>query len=273
MAANWKDMRVIFRNRKVSDVESLSAPVECLAASQMKRVEDSISMSIFRSVMRNSPVVLIVAGLLGVGTLAGADDNKKPRPPAPAKSESAARPASQPAGRPGGGAAMRGPSANRPATGGPAFNRPATGGPAGNRNKPAFGGLRQQTSRWWPCFQQANYRRTRWQSANLLAVPLATSQLSVDLLTTDQPLVALLLTGQLPEDPLAIDQTPVDHLPVIEVFIPARLERKGVRGRAQVRMALPVLVAARRSRVLLPGGAMSALPRMATRCAFAPTAG
>jgi len=92
-------------------------------------------MPILRSVMRNGSAVLIIAGILGLGSLAGAATDKKPataKPAAPAKPAPAARPA----GNPGAGAAQRpstGPSANRPIANDPFANRPATSSPSLNR--------------------------------------------------------------------------------------------------------------------------------------------
>jgi hypothetical protein len=62
-------------------------------------------MPILRSVMRNGSAVLIIAGILGLGSLAGAATDKKPataKPAAPAKPAPAARPA----GNPGAGAVL-----------------------------------------------------------------------------------------------------------------------------------------------------------------------
>ena len=111
-----------------------------------------MTMLITRRTMRNFSAVMIVAGLLSMGTLASAATDKKtttPAPaPAPARPAPAAAPAPRPAGNPG-GAVNRPtnvpstsqpyrptPSASQPYNGGPSANHPTTTSPTvnGGRN-------------------------------------------------------------------------------------------------------------------------------------------
>ena len=102
-----------------------------------------MSKSNLRSATRDALAVLVVAGLLSMGSLAS---DKKASAPAPARSAPASRPAapvsrpstpvSRPQGNFGGGAVQRpnaGPSANRPIQSGPSANRPTVNGPSANR--------------------------------------------------------------------------------------------------------------------------------------------
>ncbi len=94
-------------------------------------------MSTLRSVMRNGSAALILAGLLGMGTLASAATDKKPAPaPRPA-------PAAHQAPRPSGGGASHGPTtggaSHGPTTGG-ASHGPTTGGAS---HGPTTGGSMQ----------------------------------------------------------------------------------------------------------------------------------
>ena len=113
-------------------------------------------MSTLRSMIRNGSAAMIVAGLLSVGGMASAGDNKKPAPapakPAPAPARPAAQ-AARPAGNSGAGAPRgpsAGPSANRPVPSGPSANRPTANGPSANRPVPSGPSANRPTDNFPP---------------------------------------------------------------------------------------------------------------------------
>ena len=96
-----------------------------------------MSMQFFRKVLRDGSAVLILAGLLGLGSVASANNNK---PAAPAKPASAPKPAARPAG----GGASHGPTgggaSHGPTTGGAMTHGPTTGGGSTQTHGPTTGG-------------------------------------------------------------------------------------------------------------------------------------
>ena len=94
-----------------------------------------MTMTTTRRIMRTGSATLILAGLLGLASMANADDKKKAPPaPPPAKSAPAAAPAPRPAGNPGGAVYHPGgaPSTNQPYRPGPSANQPNNTGPSAN---------------------------------------------------------------------------------------------------------------------------------------------
>ena len=97
-----------------------------------KGIEDTMIMHSLRKTVRYGSVALILAGLLGTASLAGAaNDTKKPAAPAP-KAAAPAKAAPKAAAKPATGGASHGPTTGGAATHGPTTGGAATHGPTAN---------------------------------------------------------------------------------------------------------------------------------------------